>query len=125
MSTNIFCRGNYRDVVGVRFIDSLDSVTEIGCISLYRPLRALLCETPVIVTDDCGCGELIKEAECGYLVHYGDVAGLAETLRSALEHPDANRGMVEAGRQYVEERLAWESVVKRVEAMYEDCVRHV
>ena len=89
------------------------------------PFEALLCGTPVIVTDDCGCGELIKEAECGYLVHYGDVAGLAETLRSALEHPDANRGMVEAGRQYVEERLAWESVVKRVEAMYEDCVRHV
>jgi glycosyltransferase involved in cell wall biosynthesis len=53
------------------------------------------------------------------------VAVLAETLRSALEHLDVNRGMVEAGRRYVEERLAWESVVKRVEAMYEDCVRHV
>jgi len=73
----------------------------------------------VIVTDGCGCGELIKEAECGHLVHYGDVAGLAETLRSALEHPDVNRGMVEAGRRYIEEHLAWESVVKQVEEMYE------
>jgi glycosyltransferase involved in cell wall biosynthesis len=89
------------------------------------PFEALLCGTPVIVTDDCGCGELIKEAECGYLVHYGDVTGLAETLRSALEHPDVNRRMVEAGRQYVEEHLAWESVVKQVEEMYEGCVRHV
>ncbi len=89
------------------------------------PFEALLCGTPVIVTDDCGCGEIIKEAECGYLVHYGDVAGLAETLRSALEHPDANRGMVEAGRRYIEERLAWESVVKQVEVMYESCVRHI
>ena len=49
----------------------------------------------------------------------------AEVLRFALEHPDVNKRMVEAGRRYVEERLAWESVVKRVEAMYEDCVRHV
>ena len=89
------------------------------------PFEALLCGTPVIVTDDCGCGELIKEAECGYLVHYGDVAGLSETLRSALEHPDVNRRMVEAGRRYIEEHLAWESVVKQVEAMYEGCVRHV
>jgi glycosyltransferase involved in cell wall biosynthesis len=46
------------------------------------PFEALLCGTPVIVTDDCGCGELIKEAECGYLVHYGDVAGLVR--RSGL-----------------------------------------
>lgn len=89
------------------------------------PFEALLCGTPVIVTDGCGCGELVKEAECGYLVHYGDVPGLSETLRSALEHPDANRGMVEAGRRYIEERLAWESVVKQVEVMYESCVRHI
>jgi len=83
------------------------------------PFEALLCGTPVIVTDGCGCGEIIKEAECGYLVHYGDVAGLGEKLRYALEHPDVNRGMVEAGRRYIEERLAWESVVKQVEEMYE------
>lgn len=89
------------------------------------PFEALLCGTPVIVTDDCGCGEIIKEAECGYLVNYGDVAGLSETLRSALEHPDVNRRMVEAGRRHIEEHLAWESVVKQVEEMYEGCVRHV
>jgi len=89
------------------------------------PFEALLCGTPVIVTDDCGCGELIKEAECGYLVHYGDVAGLCELLRSALEHPDVNKRMVEAGRQYIEEHLAWESVVKQAEEMYEGCIRNV
>ena len=88
------------------------------------PFEALLCGTPVIVTDDCGCGELIKEAECGYLVHYGDVAGLGETLRSAFEHPDVNRRMVEAGRRYIEEHLAWESVVKQAEEMYGNCVHH-
>jgi len=86
------------------------------------PFEALLCGTPVIVTDDCGCGEIIKKAECGYLVHYGDVAGLAEVLRFALEHPDVNKRMVEAGRRYIEEHLAWESVVKRVEEVYEESI---
>ena len=99
-------------------------MSSIG-VSPTAPFEALLCGTPVIVTDDCGCVELIKEAECGYLVHYGDVAGLSETLRSALEHPDVNRGMIEAGRRYVEKHLVWESVVKQVEEMYEGCVRHV
>lgn len=86
------------------------------------PFEALLCGTPVIVTDDCGCGEIIKKAECGYLAHYGDVAGLAEALRFALEHPDVNKRMVEAGRRYIEEHLAWESVVKRVEEVYEESI---
>ena len=95
-------------------------MSSIG-VSPTAPFEALLCGTPVIVTDDCGCGELIKEAECGHLVHYGDVPGLAETLKSALEHPDINKRMVEAGRRYIEEHLTWESVVKQVEEMYESC----
>lgn len=118
----------------IGFMPSLEAAYQDADVLVYPstyeifglvPFEALLCGTPVIVTDDCGCGELIKEAECGHLVHYGDVTGLSELLRSALEHPDVNRGMVEAGRRYVEEHLAWESVVKQVEEMYEGCVRHV
>ena len=124
MSTSVSCRGNYQDVVGVRFIDSLDRVTEIGCTSFYHPLEVLLSGTPVIVTDDCGCGEIVEKAECGYLVRYGDVAGLGEALRFALEHPDVNTRMVEAGRRYIEEHLTWESVVKQVEEMYAGCIYH-
>lgn len=86
------------------------------------PFEALLCGTPVIVTDDCGCGEIIKEAECGYLVQYGDVAGLAEAIMFALENPDVNERMVEAGRLYIEGHLAWESVVRRMEGVYEESI---
>jgi len=118
----------------IGFVPSLRSAYRDADILVYPatyeifglvPFEALLCGTPVIVTDDCGCGEIIKEAGCGYLVRYGDVSGLSETLRSALEHPDMNRKMVEAGRRYIEEHLAWERVVKEVEAMYEGCIRHV
>lgn len=31
-----------------------------------------------------------------------------------LERPDVNRKMIEAGRQYIEEHLAWERAVKQV-----------
>ena len=107
----------------VQFMNTLCCISEVGHIPLLS-LRSPARRHP-IVTDDCGCGEIIKEAGCGYLVHYGDVAGLGETLRSALGRPDVNRRMVEAGRRYIEEHLAWESVVKQVEEMYEGCVRHV
>jgi glycosyltransferase involved in cell wall biosynthesis len=83
------------------------------------PFEALLCGTPAIVTDDCGCGEIIKNARCGHLVHYGDEAGLSEVLRYVLTHPEENKEMVESGRRYIEEYLVWDSVVKQMEKTYE------
>ena len=44
------------------------------------PFEGLLCGAPVIVSDDCGCGELITEAGAGLLVRYGDVEGLRERV---------------------------------------------
>jgi len=85
------------------------------------PLEALLCETPVIVSDDCGCGEIIKDAMCGYSIRYNDVVGLSKMIRYVLEHPEANTKMTRAGRQYIKERLTWENVVNQVEDMYIGC----
>ncbi len=117
----------------IGFIPSLTAAYQDADVLVYPsvyeifglvPFEALLCGTPVIVTDDCGCGEIIKEAGCGYLVCYGDVTGLDGALKFALENPDANRRRVKAGRRYIEENLAWDSVVKQVEEMYEGCIRH-
>ena len=42
------------------------------------PFEGLLCGAPTVVSDDCGCGEIIQTAQAGLLVKYGDAAGLAE-----------------------------------------------
>jgi len=89
------------------------------------PFEALLCGTPVIVTNDCGCGEIVEEAKCGYLVHYGDVAGLSKALKMALDQPDVNKRMVGQGQRYIEQHLMWESIVKQMEGMYRSCIRHI
>ncbi|GAH68144.1 unnamed protein product, partial [marine sediment metagenome] len=47
------------------------------------PFEAIMCGTPVIVTDNCGCGQLIEEAKAGYLVHYSDVEGLKDKILEA------------------------------------------
>ena len=86
------------------------------------PFEAILCGTPVIVTDDCGCGEIIKEAGCGYLVKYGDVNNLTKTLQLALENPDENKSMVERGINYIQNNLAWESIVNKIELNYKICL---
>ena len=86
------------------------------------PFEAILCGTPVIVTDDCGCGEIVKEAGCGYLVKYGDVNNLTKTLQLALENPDENKSMVERGINYIQNNLAWESIVNKIELNYKICL---
>ena len=83
------------------------------------PFEAVMCGTPVIVADDCGCGELVKEANCGYLVKYGDIEGLKEKLKKIIKNPKEGKEMVERGRKYIMENLTWDKVVRKVEEVYE------
>jgi len=49
------------------------------------PFEALMCGTPVIVTDDCGCGDIIREANCGLTTHYGDIDEFNRSSEILLE----------------------------------------
>ena len=83
------------------------------------PFEGLLCGAPVVVADDCGCGELIAEAGAGLLVRYGDVNGLQARIRTLLHDRDAATAMVERGRRYVSEQLGFEVIAKRHVKVYE------
>jgi glycosyltransferase involved in cell wall biosynthesis len=85
------------------------------------PFEAIMSGTPVIVTDNCGCGELIKESKSGYLVRYGNIDDLKEKLKLSIEGKDYNV-FVDNGRDYVERKLSWESIVFKMESLYEDCI---
>ena len=58
------------------------------------PLEALLCGTPVVVSDDCGCGEVVRRTGGGQVVEHGCVAALAEAIGAVLRDPEAWRGPV-------------------------------
>lgn len=82
------------------------------------PFEAILCGTPVIVTDDCGCGELVREANCGYLVNYNDRDGLKEKMRLAIENQEEGKELVARGKKYINDTLAWDKIVERVLKSY-------
>lgn len=85
------------------------------------PFEGLLCGAPVVVGDDCGCGELIAEAGAGLLVRHADVEGLRARIRTLLRDRVAATAMVERGRRYIRERLSFE----RVAALHEETYRAV
>lgn len=83
------------------------------------PFEGLLCGAPVVVADDCGCGELIAEAGAGLLVRHGDVDGLRSRIRTLLEDRVAARAMVSRGQRYIRERLGFDRVAADHEALYQ------
>jgi glycosyltransferase involved in cell wall biosynthesis len=82
------------------------------------PFEGLLCGAPVIVGDDCGCGELIAEAGAGLLVRHGDVDGLRNRIRTLLHDRVAAAAMVGRGRRFIRERLGFVAVAAQHLALY-------
>jgi len=86
------------------------------------PFEAIMCGTPVIVTNDCGCGDWVKESGAGYLVKYGDVFGLKETIMKCLTDNDEVKKMAQQGKEYISNNLDWAQVVREIENIYAACI---
>lgn len=80
------------------------------------PLEAILCGTPVVVTPECG--EIIKEAHCGYFVSYGDIEDLHQKMKRAISNVDENERMIRRGKEYISTHLDWQNVARKVERVY-------
>ena len=87
------------------------------------PLEAIMCGTPVIVTDNCGCSEWVKNSDAGYLVKYGDVLGLKEKMMKCLMEDSKAKWMAQQGQKYISNNLQWANVVLEVEKTYASCMK--
>jgi glycosyltransferase involved in cell wall biosynthesis len=83
------------------------------------PLEALLAGTPVVVSNDSGCGEVVASTGGGLVVE-----GRADALRSAVDHilesPAHWRAAAVEGARRVRRRYAPEAVCASLEEMYKD-----
>lgn len=87
------------------------------------PFEGLVCGAPVVVGDDCGCGELVLEAGAGLLAAGGDVGALRSAISRLLRDRDEATRMVARGRRYVEERLSPARVAAAYLALYQGLSR--
>jgi glycosyltransferase involved in cell wall biosynthesis len=85
------------------------------------PLEAIMCGTPVIVTDNCGCSKYITESECGYLIKYGDAKDLETKIRLIIEN-NCKFSIAKKGKKYIQSNLAYYKIAKDLEATYEECI---
>jgi len=83
------------------------------------PFEGLLSGAPVIVGDDCGCGELVARARAGFLVRFGDPDSLARQMEVLLTDRAAASAMVARGRDHIRRHFAWPEVARRTEEAYQ------
>jgi len=84
------------------------------------PLEALLCGTPVVVADDCGCGEVIGGLAGGQVVALGDPAALTAAIDLVLASPRDWRARAALGATGVRERFGGSVVAEQIDALYRE-----
>lgn len=87
------------------------------------PFEAILCGTPVVVSNDCGCGQMIANASCGLAVPPGAEEALVSAIDKIIDDDHGAHEMVENGQRYIVENLDWNSIVQRVEEIYRDVIK--
>ena len=87
------------------------------------PVEALLCGTPIIVTQGTGSAEDVARMEAGYFVRFGDVSGLAQTIENVLLNQDGAQCKVARGKEYALSHLSMAAKVGEYEALYRECMR--
>ena len=85
-------------------------------------LEALLCGTPVVVSDDSGCGEIVRAAGGGAVIPVGDVAACTRAISQALASRDASRTAAAAGAANVRAAYNAGTVVSGLERVYRELV---
>ena len=83
-------------------------------------IEALVCEVPVIVTDGCGCVDIIKESNGGFITEYNNEKELIKKIVYLLEDSKKREKMAKNGKNYVLKNLNWEMFVKKEETIYNE-----
>ena len=84
----------------------------------FAALAAMAAGIPVVGSDAGGLPEVVRHAECGYLLPVGDVEGLAERCCEILRDKERRREMGEAARHRVQSLFGAERVVGEFEELY-------
>jgi glycosyltransferase involved in cell wall biosynthesis len=80
--------------------------------------QALSCGKPVVAFDVDGAREVCIDQETGFLVHVGDIEGLATVVIRLLQDKELAHRMGERGRGLVRERFSEDRMVHQLDELY-------
>ncbi len=84
----------------------------------WAPLEAVLCNTPIVVSNNSGAGDDVRKLDAGYLIEYGNELELAHQIEWVLDNPQIAKIKTIAARQRVVDELSMAKNISRYEAVY-------
>ncbi|MCL0088328.1 glycosyltransferase family 4 protein [Dehalococcoidia bacterium] len=88
------------------------------------PFEAILCDTPIIVTNNTGAGEIVSKIDAGYLVEYGDINELKNLMNRILDDPTEANIKTQRAKEYIINNLSWQEGVKQYERVYREVMNN-
>jgi glycosyltransferase involved in cell wall biosynthesis len=88
------------------------------------PLEALLAGSPVVVADDSGCGEIVRETGGGRVVRVGDAHALSQAIGEMLQATAHWRTSAAHAAANVRRAFAPEVVCAQLNRVYDEMVAH-
>lgn len=82
------------------------------------PLEALMCGTPVIVTENCGCADFLREANGGIVVKYQDISGLLDAIQNILDKKEETKKTASRGMELVQRKFNWDTISEKMIKAY-------
>jgi glycosyltransferase involved in cell wall biosynthesis len=86
------------------------------------PLESMLVGTPVVVSDDSGCGEVVRQVGGGLVVP-GREPDLAQAIDAVIDRPGHWRGAARAAALEVRARFGADAIGARLEELYGEMLR--
>ncbi|KKH47435.1 glycosyltransferase family 4 protein [Methanosarcina sp. 1.H.A.2.2] len=83
----------------------------------FSPIKIfeyMACGKPIVASDVNIIREVIRECKCGLLAKPGDAEDIAEKIKLLLENEDIRYEYGKSGRNAVQEKFSWESVVDKI-----------
>ena len=122
MSAQVHLAGWRRDIPQI-----MHSIDVLVLTSLWEGLprvipQAMAAGIPVVASDVDGSGEAIRDGVNGFILHPGDIAGMAGKVIYLLKHPEQAHAMGAKGRGMVEEYDSWK-MVEQQEKLYASLMR--
>jgi len=84
----------------------------------WAPFEAVLCGTPIVVSDNSGAGEDVKRIDAGYLAAFGDTTDLAAKIGYVLDNPGEAKAKTLRAKEYIATQMTMSKGIERYEQLY-------
>lgn len=88
----------------------------------WAPFEAVLCGTPIIVTDHTGAGEDVRRVEAGYTVAFDDVTGLAGKIEYILDHYEEAKAKTQKAKKFIETKMSMNARANEYIELYQRAI---